>query len=67
MKNWSTDTTRLKQNPQKYTKWRLEQMINFGLDGEKIPESQLRTYWKDLNIDPFKKAFLHHLLWPNQS
>ena len=67
MKNWSTDTTRLKQNPQEYTKWRLEQMINFGLDGEKIPESQLRMYWKDLNIDPFKKAFLYHLLWPKQS
>lgn len=36
MYNWSTDTTELKKSPEKYAVWRLEQLINWGLDGEKL-------------------------------
>jgi len=67
MKNWSTDITRLKKNPEKYTQWKLEQMINFGLDGEKLPEKDLRKYFHTLAIDPLKKAFIQELLWPKVS
>ena len=35
MYNWNTDTTTLRKNPEKYQIWRLEQLINFGLNGEK--------------------------------
>lgn len=67
MKNWSTDTKRLQENPKEYACWKLEQMINFGLDGEKLPEKELRLYFNEVSIDPLKRAFLKELLWPTQS
>ena len=36
MKNWSTDTKKLSKNQNKFTIWKLEQLINFGLGNEKI-------------------------------
>lgn len=64
MYNWSTDTTRLQNNPDAYEKFVLEQMINFGLNGKKISLKKLKKYWKVLDIDPDKQAFLYTLLWP---
>ena len=64
MYNWSTDTARLQQNPGAYDKFVLEQLINFGLNGQKISEKKLKKHWLSLDIDPNKKTFLHTLLWP---
>ena len=36
MYNWNTDTKELEKNPEEYTIWKLEQLINYGLDGEKL-------------------------------
>jgi hypothetical protein len=63
MKNWSTDTDKLKKNPEGYTIWRLEQMANFGLDeGEKINEGELRKYFDRLELDPDRKKLFELLL-----
>ena len=62
MYNWNTDTTTLKKSPQKYTIWKLEQLINFGLNGEKIKVSELRKYWSFLNLDPQRKQVLEFWL-----
>ena len=62
MKNWNTNIESLKKNPEKYAIWRLEQLINFGLDGEKISEQELKKYWDKLDIDSAKKAYLKILL-----
>lgn len=62
MKNWNTDTTRLKQNSSAYQKWRLEQLINYGLDGEKIEKEHLLKYWDEIDIDPGKRRYLALLL-----
>lgn len=62
MKNWNTDVVNLKKDPEKYAIWRLEQLINFGLDDEKISEKELKKYWDKLDIDPAKKAFLKLLM-----
>jgi hypothetical protein len=67
MRNWSTDTAELKKDKKKYAIWRLEQMVNFGLDGEKISRAELIKFWPNLKIDEYKKKFLALLLWPNQS
>lgn len=67
MYNWSTDTTELKKDPKAYEIWRLEQMINFGLDGERISKKKLITYFPKLRIDPQAKRFLSFLLLGNQS
>lgn len=62
MYNWSTDEAKLSQDQENYIIWRLEQMINFGLGGEKISEAELRKFWPRLNIDPKRKEFLSLLL-----
>lgn len=63
MYNWSVDETELKKNPEKYAIWKLEQQINFGLNGEKIKEAEIRKYWPDLHLDPYRKQFLALLLF----
>lgn len=66
MKNWSTDTTELMKDPVAYDVWRLQQLINFGLDGEKLSRDKLMKYWDRLEVDPESKAYLEFLLWPRQ-
>lgn len=63
MYNWSTDLTELKKNPEKYTIWKLEQLVNYGLDGEKINEKELKKYWNKINIDPVSRKYLNMLLY----
>lgn len=62
MYNWSTDTTELKKDSEKYAIWRLEQLINFGLNGEKINRKDLEHYFLKLDIDNAKKNYLKLLL-----
>lgn len=62
MYNWSTDEEKLKKDPEKYAVWRLEQMVNFGLNGGKIKESDLKKYWRKLKIDPARRRFLALLI-----
>ncbi|MDP2909897.1 MAG: hypothetical protein Q8N69_02375 [bacterium] len=58
MKNWSIDTKKLKKNKEKFAIWKLEQMINFGLNGKRIKKTELKKYWKAIDIDPGKRKFL---------
>lgn len=67
MYNWSVDLKKLKKNKKAYTIWKLEQMVNFGLNGKKINRKELITHWKELSLDPAKKRFLSLLLWGKQS
>lgn len=62
MKNWSTNTKKLKKNKEKYTIWRLEQMVNFGLSKEKLKKSELKKYWDVIDIDLVKRKFLSLLM-----
>ena len=62
MRNWSIDTSQFDTSSPEYEKWRLEQLINFGLQGEKIDERHLSKHLKSLVIDLKKKAFLELLL-----
>lgn len=63
MRNWSTDIETLKKDPEAFAVWKLEQQVNFGLDGEKIQESDLRKHWDHIQIDPSRRAFLNVLLY----
>ncbi len=67
MHNWSTDTTLLKKNPEKFVIWHLEQLINYGLDGEKLDRDELKKYLADLDIEPNTKKFLTLLLYGRPS
>jgi len=63
MYNWSTDLRTLKKDKEKYAIWKIEQLVNFGLAGEKIDEITLRKYFSQINIDPARRKFLHLLLY----
>lgn len=65
MYNWSTDEKYLKKFPKDYKKWRLLQLINYGLDDEKIDFKQLKRYWPeikkeilDINIKRYLQKFI---------
>ena len=62
MYNWSTDLSRLKKDPQEYSIWKLEQLINYGLNGERLKLKELKKYFSKLTIDPQKKRYLKFLL-----
>lgn len=67
MYNWSTDEKYLKQFPEEYEKWRLLQLINYGLDSEKISLKRLRQLWpkiKDEILDPKILNFLEKIVLP---
>ena len=62
MYNWSVDEKKLQKNPKEHAIWKLEQLINFGLNGEKIDERALRAHWNSLRIDTNRRNFLNLLL-----
>lgn len=66
MYNWSTRTSEFKKNKKEYTVWKLEQLINFGLNKKKINRKELKKYWKSITIDPKKSHYLSFLLWPRK-
>lgn len=65
MYNWSVDEKAFKKaDPEGYRIWRLEQMINWGLGGEKLSERLVRKYWRKLKLDRLTREYLTFLLWP---
>ncbi len=69
MHNWSVDIERFKkEDPEGFKVWKLEQLINYGLNDEKIDKELLMKYWDKIYIeDPFRKEFLELLLWGKNS
>ena len=69
MYNWSVDEKYLKKFPKKYKLWKLEQMLSYGLDGEKLDKEEVIANWDYLKkrLDPKRKDFIEYLLWPKQS
>ena len=64
--NWSVDEKKFKrEDPEAYKIWQLQQMINYGLAGEKLDEKEVRKYWKKIKdkIDPQYRRYLEILLW----
>ena len=61
MYNWSTDEKSF-ENKEKKDIWELEQMINFGLNNQKLNADKLRLYWNRIIIDSYRHKFLEILL-----
>lgn len=66
MYNWNIDLNKLNKDPKAAALWKIEQAVNFGLNGTKIDKNQLKKHWKKLHIDPARKRFLKFLLWPSK-
>lgn len=68
MHNWSTDEQELQKDPKAHAIWKMEQLVNFGLDEhEKLSRTELMQYWNELTLDPLKKRYLAFLLWGKRS
>ena len=64
MYNWSVDLKELKKDKEAYNIWRLQQLINYGLSGERLKKKLVKKYCDKLYLDPVKKKYLKFLLWP---
>lgn len=62
MYNWNTPKKQLTRSRQS-TIWKLNQHINFGLNGMKLNFRLIRKYWGSLSLDPKRKQYLHYLIW----
>ena len=63
MYNWSVNEEEMKKDGEKYAIWKLEQLVNFGLNGEKIKGEDLKKYWSRFNIDPARREFFKIILY----
>jgi len=66
MINWSTDERKFKKdNPQEYKLWRLTQLINYGLDGEKLDSKEVKNSWNTIKdrIDTPTRKYLEFIVW----
>ncbi|MBU4331576.1 hypothetical protein KKD20_00420 [Patescibacteria group bacterium] len=67
MYNWDYNLKNVNKKDPVYIKWKLERLINYGLNGEKIKKIELKKYWNQIKIDPDKRTFLKTILWPKKS
>ncbi|MDP3994924.1 MAG: hypothetical protein Q8P91_03770 [bacterium] len=66
MHNWSVDEKKFKkENPKEYELWKLTQLINYGLDKEKLDKKKLISSWPKIKdkLDPNVRVYLKYLLW----
>lgn len=66
MKNWSRTIEKFDKKSDQYEIWKLEQLINFGLDGEKLSRYLLKKHFSMLEVDNNKKTYLKYLLKDNK-
>lgn len=67
MYNWSVDEGKFKKNdPQAHKLWKLQQMVNYGLQGKKLNKKLVRKHWKKLIMDSPTRKYLRFLLWQNK-
>lgn len=67
MYNWNTDLSNWDKKSESFIIWKLQQLINFGLNGEKLDLTLTKKYWSRLDLDPQRKKFLKLILWSKQS
>ncbi len=63
MYNWNVDITKNNKKSEQFILWRFNQLINFGLNGERLNLKLVKKYWYKLRLDPKRKKFLHLLIW----
>ena len=66
MFNWNADEKKFKKlHPKEYRLWRITQLINYGLDGEKLDGQEVKKVWTQIKdrIDPDKQKVIEFFLW----
>lgn len=59
---WDYDKKNYKKQEKKDPIWKLERMINYGLNGKKLSRAALIAHLPKLKIPPNRKAFLQLLI-----
>lgn len=69
MYNWSVDENYIKKFPKKYKLWKLEQMLSYGLGGDKLNKKEIIKNWNYLKnrLDTERRELLEYLLWKRLS
>lgn len=60
---WDYDDIEYKKQAEADPVWRLERLINYGLENEKIDKELLKKYLPQLKIPENRRDFLELLLW----
>lgn len=63
MYNWNTNTSKWNKKSDSYKIWRLNQLINFGLNGEKLDLKLVRRFWDKIDTDETTRKFLDLIIW----
>lgn len=66
MYNWSVDEEKFKkEDPEGYKLWRLTQLINYGLDGEKLERKEVEKAWPMIKdkLDREEQRLMEFLIW----
>lgn len=66
MINWSTDEAKFKKKyPKEYKLWRLTQLINYGLDGEKLDAVAVKKAWPKIKdrLDMDRRKTIEFFVW----
>lgn len=63
MYNWNTDTSKWDKRSRSYKVWSLNQLINFGLNGQKLDLKLVKKFWRQISTDPSTKKFLKLITW----
>ena len=67
MYNWShiDEAAMKKADPEKYRRWRIVEMLNYGLGGEKLDKKEVMELWPEIKdqVDPYTRRAVEFLLW----
>ncbi len=70
MYNWShiDEEAMKKQDPEKYKKWRIVQMLNFDMQGERLDREEVKRYWQEIKEElvPEVRQLIEYILWNKQ-
>ncbi|MBI5358058.1 hypothetical protein HZB69_00285 [Candidatus Amesbacteria bacterium] len=69
MYSWSTEELTLQStNPKQYQIWKQIQLINYGLNEEKLDRKLLVSNWDVIKdqLDPLKASVIEYWLWGTQ-
>lgn len=70
MYNWShiDEEAMKRENPEKYRLWRIVEIINSDILGEKLDKEEVKALWPKIQdqIDPWTRRALEYLLWGKQ-
>lgn len=65
--NWShiDEEAMKREDPEKYRRWRIVQLLNYGLEGEKLDKKEVIELWPEIKdeVEPYTRRAIEFLIW----